>query len=124
MTYIYSSEITDHAMPDREDDPSPEHFKVEVDALLTSFVDLWIAIAVLIIDVLLKRVCKQASPWRPQSVVKSLEPVSEEDLSWEAILEWEENLSEDQHNILVKVVADDPADASVAPPTMHEQKPV
>ena len=62
MTYIDSSEITDHAMPDREDDPSPEYFKVEVDALLTSFVDLWIAIAVLIIDVLLKRVCKQASP--------------------------------------------------------------
>ena len=52
-------------MPYGENDPSPEYFKVEIVALLTSLVDLWINVDVLVIYILLKRVSKEAGPGGP-----------------------------------------------------------
>ena len=67
-------------MPDRENYPTPEDFKVEVDTFLASAVDLRILIAVLVIDILFERVCEKAGPTGPEGVVEYLQPVSKENL--------------------------------------------
>ena len=120
-TYVDSSKVRYCTVPNRENDPSPEHFEIEVDSFLTCLVDLGIPVHVLIVHILLKRVGKEARPRTPQCIVEYLQPVCKEDLSREAILQREENLCEHQNDILVEVVANDPADATVAPTTMNKQ---
>ena len=52
-------------MPNGKDDPAPENTEVEIDALLASFVDLWVEIYILIVDVLLERVGEETGPGGP-----------------------------------------------------------
>ena len=109
-------------MPKRENDPAPEDFKVEVDSFLAGFVDLRELIDELVIHILLHRVRKEAGPRGPESIVERLEPVSEEDLPWETVLKREEDFSKNEHNVLVEVIADNPADSTIAPSAMDQKE--
>ena len=120
VTYVDSAVIASDTMPDWEDDPSPEDFEVEIGALLASFVYHGVPVDVLIVNVLLKRVGEKAGPGRPQSVVEGLKPICEEDLARDTVSEGEKDLSENEYDILVEVVADEPADATVAIPSVDQ----
>ena len=53
-----------------------------------------------------------------------MQPICEEDLTREAVLEGEKDLCEDQYYILVEIVADDPADTAIALSAMDQDKAV
>ena len=117
-TYIDCAEVNNCSMPDRENHPAPEDLEIEIDSLLPCLVHLRIPVYVLVINILLKSVSKEARPRGPQRIIKSLQPVCKENLAWEAIFQGKVYFSKDEHNILVEVVTDDPAHPAIALPSV------
>ena len=111
-------------MPNREYHPAPEDLEIEVDSLLASPVYLRVPINILVIDILLQSVSEEAGPGGPESIIQRLQPICKENLTREAVLEGEKDLSEDQYYILVEIVADDPADTAIALSAMDQDKAV
>jgi len=116
------SEVTASAMPNGEENPAPEDLEVEVDTLLASCVKLGVLVDVLVVDILFNGVREKTLPRRPNGVVHGGEPLSKEDLTGVAVFSGEEDLSEDEHDVLVEVVAHEPRHSSVAPSAMNEEK--
>ena len=52
-------------MPDREYNPAPEDFEIEIDSFLAGFVHCWVEVDILVIDILLKRVREEAGEAGP-----------------------------------------------------------
>ena len=61
-TYIDCAKVHNSSMPDREDHPAPEDLEIEIDTLLSCLVHLRIPVHVLVINILLKSVSKEARP--------------------------------------------------------------
>jgi hypothetical protein len=59
-------------------------------------------------------------PTSPQYIIEHRQPISKKDLSTIPIEKGKVYLREDQHNILIEVVAHHPADPPIPPPPMHQ----
>jgi hypothetical protein len=78
--------------------------------------------AVFCTGVLLEDVCEHARPAGPEGVVEHRKPLEEVDLATESIEDGEPEFCEDDHDVLVEVVADKPGDSTIPPTSMDQHK--
>lgn len=106
-------------MPKCQNNLFPENFKIKMSPLLARFVNAWVLINIVLIQVYLEIECKKARPAGEYCIVKHWKPIREEYLTREAIEDWKVDLSECQHDILIEVVAYHLCDSPVSPSSMN-----
>lgn len=97
----------------------PEDLEIEVLANVARLEEDRVVQVQLPLHVAVEDEREHARPTRPQRVVEHGKPVSEESLSRVTIEEHEVQLAEDQYHVLIEVVTDEVANATVSLTTMH-----
>ena len=109
-------------MNDGETDPLPENLEVEVLRKLAGRVENGVQEGLLVVEVPLEHQGKEAEPGGEEDIVEGRQPVSEIDLSGEAIPVREVEFSEDEDDVLIEVVANHLGDPDIAVATMDHQQ--
>ena len=70
---IHSSIKGSDSVPECHHDPPPEDLDVEIDILLTCFIDLWVRVHILVVHILLESICGKTSPGGPNCIKHGLQ---------------------------------------------------
>jgi hypothetical protein len=106
-------------MPQCKCNPLPEYSKWEILPFLSSLINHWILIYVLVIDILLKHVSEETMETCPKHIVKHGKPISPKDLTWVSVVESKVELGEDEDDVFVEIVTNHPTHSPVTWSSMN-----